>query len=84
VSRQIEVTPEGKLVKTGTISHNCLSRPKMPNNIQFHVDFVSVPMQVHEQNMIFGLGKFLISMHFAMAGRSEFQSDPILYNTKQG
>jgi hypothetical protein len=41
----------------------------MPNNIKFHVDFVSVPMKVHEQKMIFGLGKFLNSMHFAMAGR---------------
>jgi hypothetical protein len=41
----------------------------MPNNIQFHVDFFSVPMEVHVQNMILRLGKFRISMDFAMAGR---------------
>jgi hypothetical protein len=41
----------------------------MPNNIQFHFDFFSVSMKVHEQNMIFGLEKFRISMHFAKAGR---------------
>jgi hypothetical protein len=38
-----EVTPEGKLVKTGT-NRKIVSCPKMPNNIQFHVDFVGVLM----------------------------------------
>jgi hypothetical protein len=39
-----EVTPEGKLVKTGIYHIISLSLPKMPNNIQFHVDFFGVPM----------------------------------------
>jgi hypothetical protein len=37
-----EVAPEGKLVKTGN-DHIIVSLPKMHNNIQFHVDFFSVP-----------------------------------------
>jgi hypothetical protein len=38
----------------------------MPNNNQFHVDFFIVPMKAREQNIISGLEKFRISMHFAM------------------
>jgi hypothetical protein len=56
-------------VKIGT-NHKIVSSENA-NNIQFHVDFFSVPMKVHEQNMFFGLGKFCISMHFARHGRED-------------